>query len=400
MSKLILNPPKIFKPLFTESARYYFLKGGRGSGKSFAVADYILFKMVQNQNLNFVGIREIQKSIKFSSKKLLEDRIAHHKLNNYFLVQDQVIKCKQGSGIMIFNGMQSHTADTITSLEGFDLVWVEEASNISTYSLEKLTPTIRKDGAELIFSYNPMTKDDPVYILEQNVSNKVSVHANYLDNPYCTTSLKEEAEEMKVRRLKKYNHIYLGQYGISEGLIFENVAVRTILENEIDGLECLCGLDFGFTDPSSFCVCYINLDTKKLYVFDGFYKVGMLNSEIAKKIIDMQYHTAQIRADGAEPKSIQVLRASNIKRVMAAMKGKDSVNMGISYLQDFDIIINAHLTDFQTDIASYAWDIDKHTGKPTSKPNHNYSHFPDSLRYAVSHLSLKQKVRTTHINLL
>ena len=117
-----------------------------GSGKSMTVVDYFLYRMVQNQDLNLVCLREFQSSIKFSSKKLLSDRIEHHGLNAYFEIQDQVIKCRRGSGIIVFNGLQTHSADSIKSLEGFDMCFVEEAMTISNRSLELLTPTIRKEN--------------------------------------------------------------------------------------------------------------------------------------------------------------------------------------------------------------------------------------------------------------
>jgi len=383
-----LNVAKVFSPLYKNEVRYYFLLGGRAGGRSWVVADYLLFQMVNNQNLNLVCLREIQSSIKHSSKKLLGDRIEHHRLNAYFEVQEQQIKCRRGRGIIIFNGLQTHTSDSIKSLEGFDMVWCEESMNLSAFSLDILVPTIRKDGAKLIFTYNPRSPTDPVFLLEQDIpaENKVVIFSNYIDNPFCPTSIIEEAEQMKRIRPKKYQHIYLGGYGVSDGLIFENVSVRTILEDEIKGLVNVQGLDFGYTnDETSFCTNYINEKIKTIYVFDGFYEKRLSNGEIAQRIKDMLCHKHMTTADSSEPKSIDSLRGKGIY-CRAAKKGKDSINIGIDFLLDYKIVINSHLKGFITESEYYVWDVDKHTGIAVNKPVDKYNHFWDSFRYSVEHL--------------
>ncbi len=380
---------KPFLPLYQQiDKRYYFLKGGRASAKSWHIADRLLSFMVQNPNLNLICLREVQSSIKHSSKKLISDRIEFHKLNQYFEIQDQQIKCKMGKGLIIFSGLQNHTVDSIKSLEGFDLVWTEEAQTITAYSLELLTPTIRKEGARLFFSYNPKTINDPVYLLEQDVptENKVVIFSSYLDNPFCPTSIMDEAEHMRKLRPKKYQHIYLGGYGVSDGLIFENVSVRTILADEVKGLTNVQGLDFGYTnDETSFCTNYINEEKKIIYIFDGFYEKGLSNGAIAQKIKDMLCHKHMTTADSSEPKSIDSLKAKGIY-CRAAKKGKDSINIGIDFLLDYKIVINSHLKGFITESEYYVWDVDRHTGVAVNKPVDEYNHFWDSCRYSVEHL--------------
>jgi len=383
-----IQVPKLLQPIYTKDLRYYFLKGGRASGKSWAVADRMLYELVLHQDKTLLCIREIQKSIKFSSKKLIEERIAYHGLHPYFEILDTEIRCKMGKGQILFTGMQNHTADSVKSMEGINLVWCEEAMNLSQYSLEILIPTIRKQGSKLFFTFNPRHPDDPIELLMHDTAeeDKVVVHINYIENPFCSEEIIKEAEEMKTRRPKKYDHIYLGQHGVAEGLIFEHTEVRMIREDEVKGLECVQGMDFGFTnDPTTFSINYIDHKNKKLYVFDGFSKRGMANSEIADKIKRMRAHTHITRCDSAEPKTIAHLRTLNINAI-GAEKGKDSVSGGISYMQEFDIIINAHLTPFIASFSNYSWEIDKLTGKPKNKPNHDFSDEIDSVRYSLSHL--------------
>ena len=394
-----LEVPLIYEPLWMENARFYFLRGGRGSGKSWAVAEYLLVTLLNNPNLNLVCLREVQRSIKHSSKKLLADRINILGLSDYFEVLLTEIRLKKGNGIIIFNGLQDHTVDSIKSLEGFNLCWIEEAQTITSYSLELLIPTIRATGSKIFFTYNPKNKTDAIELLRDEKDNKVVIHSTYLDNYYAPSTIIDEAEEMRVKRLSKYNHVYLGQYGQSEGLIFENVEVRVIREAEIKSLECLQGLDFGYTnDPTAFCINYMDDKNKILYVFDGFYKKGLLNSQIATEIKKLHAHKHIIYADSAEPKSIDTLRGDGISRIRGALKGKDSINNGIDFLLDYHIVINAHLKDFENEANNYTWAIDKKTNKPTNIPIDAFNHFWDACRYSVSDKSQRTtKLKSTKI---
>ena len=218
MSSLTLSVPAKLKQLYQGKARYKGLSGGRGSSKSYGMVDYILFRLIQNPLLNTVCLRQVQKSIKYSSKKLLEDRIKTHELEDYFEILQSEIRLKKGSGIIIFQGLQDHTADSIKSLEGFDICFVEEAQSITEFSLDLLTPTIRKNDAELLFSWNPRYPTDAIEELFNGKSNAIKIHINYTDNPFCPDSIKEEAEEMKELNLQKYNHVYLGAFATGDEL--------------------------------------------------------------------------------------------------------------------------------------------------------------------------------------
>jgi len=204
--------PKKLRPLDESKARYKGAKGGRGSGKSFYFADKLLDRFLDNPDLRWVCMREVQKSIAKSSKKLLEDRIDFHKLHDYFEVLQTEIRCKRGSGEIIFQGLQDHTADSIKSLEGFDGAWIEEAQSITQHSLDLVTPTFRKDNSELWFSWNPRLRTDAVEKLFKSKKNSILIHIDYKDNPYCSKIIKDEAQEMYLEDPEKYAHIFLGGY--------------------------------------------------------------------------------------------------------------------------------------------------------------------------------------------
>lgn len=210
-AKLSIETPRWAVPLLAPS-RYKGAKGGRSSGKSHFMAEMLVEEHAAYADLQSVCIREIQKSLKFSAKKLIEDKIHDMGLAGLFDIQMTEIRRKGGRGIIIFQGMQDHTADSIKSLEGFDRAWVEEAQSLSHRSLELLIPTIRKDGSEIWFTWNPSQPSDAVENHFRNNTNATLVHVNYTDNPWCPQVMVDEAERMKAENYERYSHIWLGGY--------------------------------------------------------------------------------------------------------------------------------------------------------------------------------------------
>ena len=196
MSTLQIKTPKWALPLL-EPARYKGAWGGRGSGKSHFFAEMMIEAHVINQNSRSVCVREVQKSLSQSVKRLLELKIQELGVQSYFEVQEAVIKSKRGDGLIMFQGMQNHTAESIKSLEGYDRAWVEEAQSLSQRSLDLLRPTIREKGSELWFSWNPRFESDPVDSLLRGLNpppDAAVVHVNYNDNPWFPEVLRQEME--------------------------------------------------------------------------------------------------------------------------------------------------------------------------------------------------------------
>ena len=155
---------------------------------------------------------------------------------------------------------------------------------------------------------------------------------------------------------------------------------------ELKGLECYQGLDFGYTnDPTAFSQSYVDDVNKKIYVYDGFYNKGMTNKFIAEEITRMLAHKHITTADSSEPKSIDYIKSKNV-RIVGALKGADSINTGIDFLLEYEIIVNAHLVEFMTEFDNYSWGVDKKTNKATNKPVDDFNHFIDGLRYALERL--------------
>jgi phage terminase large subunit len=195
-------------------ARWKGAYGGRGSGKSHFFAEQVVAKHIGQPGARGVCIREVQKTLRESAKRLIEDKIQSLGVGSMFDVQREQINTP-GGGTIIFQGMQDHTAESIKSLEGFDYAWVEEAQTLSDRSLELLRPTIRKEGSELWFSWNPRTKRDPVDALLRGgklPSSAAVVRANYADNPFFPKVLDEERQFDKDNIPERYGHIWLGEY--------------------------------------------------------------------------------------------------------------------------------------------------------------------------------------------
>jgi len=235
-STLKVPVARAFKPLL-QPARYKGAYGGRGSGKSHFFAEQVVLRSLQG-GVRTVCIREVQKTLKQSAKKLIEDKLEKYGLGEaqgFRVLKDQIET--PGNGVILFQGMQDHNAESIKSLENFDIAWVEEAQTLSTISLRLLRPTIRADGSELWFSWNPRRKNDPVDVMlrqDNPPTDSVVVKANWSDNPWFPDVLKQEREDCLRDNPEQYDHIWEGGYvTVASGAYFARHLAQAQLENRI-----------------------------------------------------------------------------------------------------------------------------------------------------------------------
>jgi phage terminase large subunit len=245
VATLQIPTARVYQPLL-EPKRYKGAHGGRGSGKSHFFAGLMVETAKINSGFRGVCIREVQKSLKDSAKKLIEDKIAEHNLGGDFDIQHGEIKTP-GNGVIIFQGMQDHTAESIKSLEGFDVAWAEEAQSLSARSLTLLRPTIRKDGSELWFSWNRSRKNDAVdqfltgynkadgqYVPPPPPDQGTVVKANWRDNPWFPSVLEQERQSDLANRPELYDHIWEGDYAkVTEGAYYARDLIRAREEGRI-----------------------------------------------------------------------------------------------------------------------------------------------------------------------
>jgi PBSX family phage terminase large subunit len=239
--------------------RYKGASGGRSSGKSHFFAEEAVEAMVCDPNLRFVCIREVQRALKFSAKALVESKIRALGVTHLFDILGTEIRRKNGTGVMIFEGMQDHTADSIKSLENFGRAWVEEAQSISEKSLRLLTPTIRAPGSEIWFSWNPDNEDDPVdKFFARKAENMVHVHTTFLDNPFCPEDMRSEAKGDETHDPDIYEHVWMGGYFLGgNGRVYSSFKNKPYAEGNIDesiedhGGDLLVGMDFNVNPMSA-----------------------------------------------------------------------------------------------------------------------------------------------------
>jgi phage terminase large subunit len=407
-----------------QPARYKGAKGGRGSGKSHEFAAMAVEAMVCDPALRFVCIREVQRTLRYSAKSLVEAKIRELGVAHLFDVLQNEIRRKGGTGVMTFEGMQDHTADSIKSLEGFRRAWVEEAQTMSKRSLELLLPTIRAKGSEIWFSWNPEDPSDPVDLHFQDLAGEsfmlgpgsasgdgfALVHVNYNQNPFLAEQAPEalnEAERMRALDSDAFEHIWLGGYNeksdakvLAGKYVVEAFEVPTMahVTRRGDRIQVpvwdgpYFGADHGFAmDPRTLVKCWIGAHGRHgprcLFVERESYHVKLdihrTAEQWAKDVPGYDAHV--VRAEGAEPGTNSFLRQHGVPKIEDVKKWAGSVEDGIAFLRAFDkIVIHEDCPHAAEEARLYSYKVDKHTGeiKPDIEDKHN--HIWDAVRYALA----------------
>lgn len=252
---LRVEVPRAFASLL-QPARYKGAHGGRGSGKSHFFGEQVILRCYR-QPTRVACIREVQNSLKESVKQLLTDKIQKLGLGQFFEILESEIRGRNGS-LIIFRGMQSYNAETIKSLEGYDIAWVEEAQSLSDVSLRMLRPTIRKDGSELWFSWNPRHDTDAIDKLLRSAAppdNATVVEVNWNDNPWFPEVLKAEKDRDYLVDPEMAEHVWGGSYQlVSEGAFYARWIAEAERQGRIgefpyrSGLPVITAWDLGVRD--------------------------------------------------------------------------------------------------------------------------------------------------------
>lgn len=276
MGELRVQVPRKLRPLLSPR-RYKGAYGGRGGAKSHFFAEQVILRAYASPT-RIVCIREVQNSIKDSVKQLLIDKINKLGLMPWFEVLESEIRGPNGS-LIVFKGMQSYNASNIKSLEGYDIAWVEEAQTLSQHSLDLLRPTLRKEGSELWFSWNPRFKTDPVdkFFRKEAPEDAISVMVNWYDNPWFPDVLHKEMSHDFATDEDKAEHIWNGAYGTTQGAILAKWVGRAErdgrIHNEVefdpDGAPIEVSADLGFRDTASFWYWQRTLGGFRVLMYDG-----------------------------------------------------------------------------------------------------------------------------------
>ena len=399
---LKIDFPEVFSPLI-KPARYKGAWGGRGSGKSWFFGLMTVIALLEGKRV--VCLREVQNSIKDSVKQLIEDVIERHGLESLFDITEQEIRGPRGS-TCIFRGLHNSTSASIKSLEGVQVAWLEEAQTISQRSLDLLTPTIRAEGSELWFSWNPVSRLDPIDKLLRRYQPKDStvIEANWQDNKFFPKSLKADMERDRSQDPEKAVHIWDGEYASVTGgayyaaLISEIRKAGHITKVEYDpDLPVYSAWDLGIGD--SLAIVLWQQVAKEIRFINAYenhsqplpHYVKWLESLPYKVDVDWLPQDARVRELGTGLTRVEVLRRKKRNvRIVPTHKVDDGINAVRELLPHmyFDVDKCEYLLEC---LMQYREDYDERLLTLKSKPLHDWtSHSADAIRYAsISYKQIK-----------
>lgn len=411
----------VYRPYFKDySHRVNVFYGGAGSGKSKFVVQKMLYKLLNDKRKCLV-IRKVGATIRESIFAEFKTLISDLGIYNQCSINktDMSIELPNGS-IFIFKGLDD--SEKVKSIQGIDDIIIEEATELTEGDFTQLNLRLRskKPNQQIHIMFNPVSKVNWVYkiFFEKEYKGALILKTTYKDNPFLPSDYIESIENMKNTNYALWDIYANGKFSSLDKRVFNNWEVlefdvsklrtekmdkraKKLGVNIVDFIDAknhylfrgcedrqsYFGLDFGYTnDPSAFIAFLADEKLRTIWIFDEFYRSGMLNKDIYELITEKGYRKERIIADSAEPKSIDELRQLGLPRVAAAVKGKDSIIHGIQYLQSYKIYIHPKCVNTIMEFENYTWQKDKKTGEYINKPIDNYCHLIDALRYGAEGL--------------
>lgn len=384
--------------LLDYSHRYEVYYGGAGSGKSVFIAQKLVIKALR-QKRKMLIVRKVMGTQKDSCWQLIIDVLTKFKVMDYCSMNKTnfMIELPNGSQFL-FKGLDNQ--EKIKSIVGITDIWCEEASEFVVEDIEQLDLRLRANATNLqmIFSFNPISKINWTYKrwFEKpcDDDNTLIIKTTYMDNKFLPKEYVDALERMKETNYTYWQIYANGEFSSLDKLIFTNWEVY---QDDITptNLPVLVGLDFGFVnDPSAMVISRIDEDKKIIYVVDEMYERGLLNNEIAERIIYKGLAKEVIIADSAEQKSIEEIRRLGVPRIKPAAKGQGSILQGIQKLQQYKLLVSPTCRNFIIELQNYSWEKDKSSGEYMNKPQDSFNHCCDALRYSLQCLDNKQKLQT------
>lgn len=387
--------------------RYKVVKGSRASKKSSTQSLKVITEIIENPNINWLVVRKVERTLRDSCYAQLKWAIHRLKADNFFKCSTSPLEItyKPTGQKILFRGLDDPLKVTSITVDVGSLcrLWVEEAYEItSEEAFDRLDESIRGQLPEgmyhqVVLTFNPWSDRHWLKkrFFDEPSNNVLAMTTNYMCNEFLSSSDLVLFEEMK-KNPRRYRTAGLGEWGIVEGLVFENWEEKVFDVHEISirsGVRSAFGMDFGYVNDSSTLFCgLVDTVAREIYVFDEMYEKGMSNEDILNKVIEMGYAKERIKADSAEPKSIAYLRKAGLSRIRAAKKGPDSIRAGIAIIQDYKIIIHPRCVNFITEISNYMWDKDKFDNT-INKPIDDFNHLMDAMRYAMEEFDGRKGVR-------
>lgn len=385
--------------------RYLLVKGSRGSKKSTTAALKIIYLMMKYPLSNTLVIRQVfnthrdstWKQLKWATEKL---QVGH--LWKFTVSPLEATYLPTGQKIY-FRGCDNPLSITsITAPVGFlNLCWIEEAYQItSEEDFNKIDLSLRGElpfgyFKQIIFTFNPWS--DKIWIKKRffdtpNSDNKLALTTTYECNEWLGPDDLAVFEEMKIHYPRRYKIEGEGEWGVSEGLVFDNWRSELFDIESLD-LPIWIGIDFGWQDPTAIIIMRVDEENKKIYFCDEFYKSQQTLDDVAAWLKYKGYHKCLIYADSAEPRSIVELNQKGIMRIKPAKKGKGSIMEGIRKLQQYQLIVHPICENLQIELSNYAFEKDKFDNW-TDKPIDAFCHLIDAARYGTQCGSDRRPLQT------
>jgi len=381
--------------------RYRAIKGSRRSKKSKTMALWTISKIMEYPEANMLVVRKVYRTLKDSCFTELKWAIKRLKVDAWWDIKESPLEMTyRPTGQKIyFRGLDDPLKITSIAVEVGALcwMWIEEAYEITSEAdFDTLAESMLGDLPEGLFkqitlTFNPWNEKTWIkkrFFDVKDDENILALTTNYMCNEWLSPEDIKVFEEMKSRNPRRYAVAGLGQWGIVDGLVYENWREEAFDHTDEEwkkknpDLTSAFGLDFGYTnDPTTLFCGLLDKKNKRLFVFDEMYKKGLSNKRIAEEIQAMGYGKERITADSAEPKSIDELKSLGL-RTKGAMKGKDSIKNGIQWIQDLEIIVHPRCVNFITEISNYTWATDKF-GNKLNVPIDDFNHLMDAMRYAL-----------------
>lgn len=410
-NQIIVHLPSIVGKHYGEfwrfKGRYKAVKGSRASKKSSTQSLKVITEIIENPNINWLVVRKVERTLRDSCYAQLKWAIHRLKVDNFFKCSTSPLEItyKPTGQKILFRGLDDPLKVTSITVEVGSLcrLWIEEAYEITSEdAFDRLDESIRGQLPkgmyhQVVLTFNPWSDRHWLKkrFFDEPSKNVLAMTTNYMCNEFLSEADLVLFEEMK-KNPRRYRTAGLGEWGIVEGLVYENWEERVFDVHEISirpSVRSAFGMDFGYVnDPSTLFCGLVDTVAREIYVFDEMYEKGMSNEDIKERVSEMGYSKERIKADSAEPKSIAYLRKAGLRRIRAAKKGPDSIRAGISLIQDYKIIIHPRCVNFITEISNYTWDKDKFDNA-INKPIDDFNHLMDAMRYAMEDFDGRKGVR-------
>lgn len=384
-----------YKKFWNFKGRYNVIKGSRASKKSKTTALRWIYLMMKYDKSNLLVIRKTYRTLKDSCWTDLKWATRRLEVESLWSFKESPLEATYlptGQKIL-FRGLDDPLKVTSITVDYGYLcwAWLEEAFEVNSEAdFDTLDESIRGElppnlWKQWVISFNPWNERHWLKKKFFDVSNPdiLAQTTNYTCNEWLDEADKRLFENMKINNPRRYNVAGLGNWGIAEGLVYDNVHIDYRFElTDMVSYKTVCGMDFGYTnDPTAFFIGFLDEKNKALYIWDELYEKGLTNRMIYDRLVSMGYGKESIVCDSAEPKSIAELRGYGL-RAKSAVKGKDSISHGIQYIQGLTIYIHPRCVNFTTEIQNYTFDKDKF-GNSINQPIDDFNHLMDAMRYAL-----------------